>query len=101
MRRGERAGAPTGAVGATWPSSRGSGAGERGDAAGNAVDRRRRRGLLRERRGGEPSVGAVRRVVAGQGGAASDRVSSCMLHLSTFRSLATFDLRVSAMRARA
>ena len=41
MRRGERAGAPTGAVGVAWPSSRASGAGEQGDAAGSAVDRRR------------------------------------------------------------
>ena len=71
VRRGERAGAPTGAVGVAWPSWRGSGAGERGDAAGSAVDRRRRRGLSWERRGGESSVGAARRVAAGQGGAGS------------------------------
>lgn len=74
---GERAGAPTGAVGATWPSSRGPGAGERGDAAGNAVDRRRRRGLSWERRGGEPSVSAARRCAAGQGGAGSGAGGSC------------------------
>lgn len=55
-----------GAVGAAWPSSRGSGAGERAAAASNATDRRWRRGLPWERRGGEPLMSATRRRAAGR-----------------------------------